>query len=330
VNVSGVVPLAMTLAVLGCLPSQGLAQSPGGIGVLGDSYSDEYQFYPPDRATARNWVEILSATRGLDFGQFSPTTRGEPRNQGYEFNWARSDATTDDLLRTGQHTGLAAQIARGEVSVAVVFIGGNDFINALKSPDPLPTLERVLPQALANFRTAVATLRAADPKAKLVLATVPDIRHLPEFAGPIRAGTIPAKVADAFTTAIARYNAQIRALAAGDPASALLDLDRATLLADLISRDYVTAAGRKLDRNRPGNDPDRFFLADSRHPGTLGQALMASMFIEVVNARFDARIRPLTCAEVIRLADRQPVLASSSSPNPGPAPALASPVRPTP
>ena len=43
----------------------------GGIGVLGDSYSDEYQFYPPHRSTARNWVEILAATRGLNFGRFS-------------------------------------------------------------------------------------------------------------------------------------------------------------------------------------------------------------------------------------------------------------------
>ena len=70
----------------------------GGIGVLGDSYSDEYQFYPPHRSTARNWVEILAETRGLNFGRFSPRSRGEPRNQGYEYNWARSDATTDDLI----------------------------------------------------------------------------------------------------------------------------------------------------------------------------------------------------------------------------------------
>src|SRR3954470_13937987 len=106
----------------------------GGIGVLGDSYSDEYQFYPPHRSTARNWVEILAATRGLNFGRFSTRSRGEPRNQGYEYNWARSDATTDDLIATGQHTGLAAQVARGEVNLVVVFIGGNDFINAMKTP----------------------------------------------------------------------------------------------------------------------------------------------------------------------------------------------------
>ena len=75
-------------------PYAARAGMPGGIGVLGDSYSDEYQFYPPDRSTARNWVEILAATRGLDFGRFDDESRGEPRNRGFAYNWARSDATT--------------------------------------------------------------------------------------------------------------------------------------------------------------------------------------------------------------------------------------------
>ncbi|MFO0950011.1 MAG: GDSL-type esterase/lipase family protein [Isosphaeraceae bacterium] len=184
-----------------------------GIGVLGDSYSDEYRFYPPDRPTARNWVEILSAARGLNFGEFSAEGRGEPRNQGFAYNWARSDATTFDLIATGQHTGLAAQVARGEVGCVVVFIGGNDFIHALQSGHPVETLNRILPGALANFREAVSTLRAADPRVKLVLLTVPDIRHLPEFAGPIREGRIVPDVADAFTAAINTYNAEIRATA---------------------------------------------------------------------------------------------------------------------
>src|SRR5436189_6373933 len=89
---------------------------PGGIGVIGDSYSDEYEFYPPDRSTARNWVEILAATRGMDFGPYSRASRGEPRNMGFAYNWARSCATTDDVIATGQHTGLAAQMAWGEVT----------------------------------------------------------------------------------------------------------------------------------------------------------------------------------------------------------------------
>src|SRR4051812_49132337 len=92
----------LTLALSLCSHAAVSAGPLGGIGVLGDSYSDEYQFYPPDRSMARNWVEILAATRGLDFGPFAAVSRGEPRNQGYAFNWARSDATTDDLIATGQ------------------------------------------------------------------------------------------------------------------------------------------------------------------------------------------------------------------------------------
>src|SRR3954467_2966304 len=89
----------------------------GGIGVLGDSYSDEYQFYPPDRTTARNWVEILSELRGLDFGPFSTSSRGEPRNQGFAYNWARSDATSDDMIAGGQLAGLSSQVAEGKVKI---------------------------------------------------------------------------------------------------------------------------------------------------------------------------------------------------------------------
>src|SRR4051794_15479821 len=74
--------LVTTLSILG--PSlSARAALPVAIGVLGDSYSDEYEFYPPDRSTARNWVEILSATRGLDFGPYSTVGRGEPRNRGF-------------------------------------------------------------------------------------------------------------------------------------------------------------------------------------------------------------------------------------------------------
>src|SRR5437588_11961566 len=103
---------ALLIALLTPL-AQARAGWRGGIGVLGDSYSDEYQFYPPDRPTARNWVEILARARGLNFGKFSTASRGEPRNQGFAFNWSRSDAETEDMIRTGQHTGLALQLARG-------------------------------------------------------------------------------------------------------------------------------------------------------------------------------------------------------------------------
>ncbi|WP_406696165.1 GDSL-type esterase/lipase family protein [Singulisphaera sp. Ch08] len=285
-----------------------------GIGVLGDSYSDEYQFTLPDRRTARNWVEILSLTRGLDFGRFSASGWGSPRDRGFEYNWARTGATTGDMIATGQQTGLAAQVARGDVGTVFVFIGGNDFIDAMSKSDPKAGLQEALPRALANYRLAVGTIRAADPEVRLVLATVPDIRHLPEFDGPLQEGRLPVRLADDCTAAMGKYNAQIRALAAGDRKIALLDLDLVARLAALESRDHAVVAGRRLDRIRPGNSSDRFFLADLRRPGTLAQAELARKFIQTVNARFGAAIDPLRDAEILRLVDDSLARRTSSSP----------------
>ena len=315
----------LMVAVLALVPTamaRAGAESLGGIGILGDSYSDEYQFYPPDRTTARNWMEILAATRGLDFGRFSVRSRGEPRNQGYEFNWARSDATTDDLIATGQHTGLAAQVARGQVRIVCIFIGGNDFINALKAPVPLDALRGVLPRALSNYRAAVETIRSADPQVRLVLATVPDIRNLPEFAAPLRDGRLPQAVADAFTAAIARYNAQVQAIASKDPQIALLDLDLAVKIGDLVSRDHVHLVGRRLDRIHPSNAIDHFFLADVRHPGTVGHGLLARMLVATLNAKFDAGIAPLREDEIHRFAAAVAAAPPSGDSAGGPEPGL--------
>lgn len=295
-------PILMILALLLTPRATALADEPRGIGVLGDSYSDEYQFYSPDRSTARNWVEILVATRGLDFGDFSEDSRGEPRNQGYEYNWARSDATTVDLIASGQHTGLAAQVARGEVGLVFIFIGGNDFINALRSDDPTAELGVALSQALSHYRTAVETILAASPDVKLVLATLPDIRDLPEFAEPLREGRIPRDVADTFTAAIWRYNTQIRLMSANELRIALIDLDLTVRAATLVSREFTLVGRRRLDLQHSANDLDHFFLADVRHPGTLAQGILARRSVHAVNAKFGAGIAPLGDREVLDFA----------------------------
>jgi len=188
------------------------------------------------------------------------------------------------------------------VSLVVILIGGNDFINALKGSAPAAALSTSLPRALENYRTAVRTILAASPRVKLVLVTLPDIRHLPEFAGPLRSGRLSAALSDAFTGAIGRYNAHIRSFAASDPRIALIDLDLTTQAGTLLCREYVLIAGRRLDRHHPANSLDCLFLADGRHLGTLGQGQMASMFIVVVNTKFAAGIRPLEQREVLAVA----------------------------
>jgi phospholipase/lecithinase/hemolysin len=268
------------------------------IGVLGDSYSDEYQFYPPDRSTAENWVEILARTRGLNFGRYSTQSRGEPRNQGFEFNWARSDATSTDLIKSGQLTGLAEQVAGGAVSVVVIFIGGNDFIYALQSKDAAILVQSVQTRAQANLRVAVDTILKASPRVCVLIATLPSILELPEFTEPLERGLLSPSLALAFNAAIERYNREVRILTLRNPRAVLLDLALLERLAPRPDRDHVRIYGRTLDRGHPQNRPDHVFLADARHVGTLPQAVMANLVINTLNSRFQTRIKPLGLAEI--------------------------------
>jgi hypothetical protein len=285
----------------------------GGIGIIGDSYSDEYQFYPPVRSKARNWVEILAANRKLDFGSFTTQSRGEPRNQGFSYNWARSEATTEDVLAQGQHTGLAAQVAAGDVGLVAVFAGGNDFIHALGSSDPMPALEAALPRAQVNLRRIVETILAASPNVKLVLATVPNICDLPEFDEPIRTGSIARETANRATSLVRRFNASLRSMALGNPRIAIADLDLNARIANVVSRDFIPLGGRRIDRTHPGESALSAFLEDRRHAGTVGQALLARVFVQTVNTRFGVGIEPFTDQEILAIAESQAAGARSAS-----------------
>lgn len=310
------------------LPATAQAGWPKGIGVLGDSYSDEYQFYAPHRSMARNWVEILAETRGLNFGQFSTKSRGEPRNEGFAFNWARSDATTVDMIATGQHTGLAAQVARGEVDLVVIFIGGNDFINAMYAPDPAAAQKLAGPRAEENLQVALQAILNARSDVKVLLLTVPDIRDLPEFREPLRAGRLPRDHADAATAAIRHYNARIRELGAHEPRIAVLDCELVARASSLLYPDRVLVAGQPILRNGTSDDPGHLFLGDVRHLGTVGQGLMASLVVATIDARFSANVPPLSEQELLDFAfSTVPSLTASAASRPArsrPAPIAAS------
>src|SRR3954469_7886413 len=96
------------MVLVGATIPRGAEAAPLGFGAIGDSLGDEYEFVPGPRNGARNYVELLATLRGLDFGTFSSADRGEPRNQGYENNWANvgnltpHGVTTGDLIPLGQ------------------------------------------------------------------------------------------------------------------------------------------------------------------------------------------------------------------------------------
>jgi hypothetical protein len=281
---------------------------------MGDSFTDEYRFYTPDRNTGNNWVELLATQRGLKFGPFSAAKRAEPRNAGFANNWARSDATSDDMIRN-QLPGLAKQVRLGQVNTAVIFIGGNDYLHYFQRFTTLnpPSVEQATADLSKiesrlddNLTTAVRTLMTANPNAKVLLTTLPNIRLFPAFsaitqlpqAQPILG------VADA---SIAQINARIATLAASEPGRiAVADLN-----GQYISIGQQSAGSgslgigtTKIDVRTPGDDYRHFFLADGIHIGTAAQGLLANLYAQTMDTAFNAGIKPLTPAEIIRSAKR--------------------------
>ena len=295
----GVEGLEDRLALSGARPA---------IGTIGDSYTDEYQPYPPDRATARNWVELLSVTGRADFGPYSRAGRGEPRNVGYATNWARSDAESADAV-ANQLLGLGAQIASGRVDYAWVFIGGNDFLHhaqALLTGPPTPTepllaeLEAVSARASQNFDTIVLGLLSANPGAKLVIATVPNLLALPIFQ-QLRFLPASAETVGRVSSAVASYNDHIRWVASQSDRVALADLDLGinALGAGLSAVPY---GGTTVSLNTIGDSPDHLVLADGIHVGTIGQGLIANTILDALRSDFGVNVRPFTPRQVVRLA----------------------------
>ncbi len=282
------------------------------LGELGDSITDEYRFNAPGRAQAKNWVEILAATRQLRFGPYSPASRGEPRNAGYAANWARSDATSTDMVRN-QLPGLSDQVRRGQVNLVTILIGGNDFLQYAKgfdafSPPSLAEVQaglaKVEARAEDNLTTAVRTIMAASPDVKVAIATLPDIRTFPTVAR--LAGFAPVKpLIDALGPVLDKYNARVKALAADQPGQiTVVDLNAlyASLATASAGTGKLQVGNRSIDVRTPGDDPRHIFLADGIHIGTVGQGLVANAFVQAYNSAFGTSIRPLRPGEILRQA----------------------------
>jgi hypothetical protein len=280
----------------------------GPVGALGDDFTDEYRFYPPDRSVARNWVEILHATREVAFGPFSLRSRGEPRNQGFAYNWARSGATTADMVRD-QLPGLAQQVAAGDVRYVSILIGTNDFLRVVGGVQAglippaaaLPALVQAEAQAEANLTTAVKTLLAANPNVDLVVFTIPDVSLSP-VAQQQATNPLAKMLLAATSQAIQKYNASAAALAATDGRVALADLAGAAAMAATSPTGTLSFGGQTISLLTPGDDFHDFFLADGVHVGTVAQGIIADLFTLAIADKFGGQTFPPTPPEIIRFA----------------------------
>ena len=278
----------------------------GGVGVIGDSISDEYRFYAPDRVTARNWVEILSAVRGLDFGSPSVASPGGVRDRRFAYNWSQSSSTTSSLMARRQHEGLAAQVAGGApIGLAAVTVGTNDFARVLFTSRSVEAMGPALERASSNIAAILDSLLAAGPTLRVAAFTAVDLSQSPLIRGASGAGLIAPAMARAYRAAVARFNERLRDYASGI-GRRIVVVDEDRLLFNIVTADRFTVGSVELDRFVAGNEIHHLFLRDGFHPGTIGQGLIANEFLGAINAGFGTEVPLLAGDEMVGIAGDVP------------------------
>jgi len=299
-------------AALGVLPN--IHNTPsrlGPIGAVGDSYTDEYRFYGPDQKNARNWVEMLHTVRGVNFGPYTLRNLGEPRNQGFTYNWARSGAVSDDVV-TNQLPGLAAQVAKGQIRYASVFIGGNDLLGLLAAaqagqiaPADLPfALQETEINLIRNYSTTVRTLLAANPDVRLAVWTLPDVSITPIAQQAAAGNPAAGALLQGVSQATQGFNQFVHSLGAS-PRIAVVDLAAVTAQALTSAKGGTFSfGGQTISLTHPSDDYHSFFLADGLHAGTVAQGIIADTFVQAIDTKFGEQLFPVTPQEIIRYAQR--------------------------
>ena len=282
---------------------------PGGLGILGDSFYDEYQGDDnrggASHSTTFNLVEILVHTRHFDLGPWGK--RDEPRRTGYAYNWARSGATSESMIEQGQHTGLAEQIRQGLVSYVWIGIGANDF-------NPyFPTayqeiyngtmtdaqIQEKIDRAVANVTLAVETVQEAGAKGIVVTHfTQWDLDPLLSENYPDAAGR--RRVAEAINA----VNEDIQAMADEKGIAAFnQNMVGMNLLPKLVENRYLLVADQRIDFAVCGDEPQFSRLADLQHLGTVMSGISTNYyFINTFNEQFGMEIQPLSDEEILRIA----------------------------
>ena len=279
-----------------------------GIAIIGDSNSDEYRA-DDNRggayaATTFNWMEQLVRYRGLNFGAWG--TRPSPRRTGYAYNWALSGATAASAISGGQHTGVAQQIAAGNVSLVFINIGWNDFAREKYAEIYSGTLsgsalDDKINGVIDNITTAVDTVLAAGPVG-VVLTDLFD--YSIDQPALVAAFPDPAR-RQAVTDAIRRVNSGLATLAQ-QRGIVLVDTTAyaTNLYGSADQNGFIDVGGELIDTVNPGDEPHHLALGDSvGHAGTIGNAIAANgLFIDPVNNAFGTTIVPFSEQEMLSIA----------------------------
>jgi hypothetical protein len=279
-----------------------------GIGILGDSNSDEYRA-DDNRggsyaATTLNWMELLVRRRGLNFGPWG--SRGEPRRSGYEYNWARSGATTADMISSGQHTGLAKQVANGKVTRALIYIGTNDFHIWNHTYDEIyfgtltgAALQKKIDGIVANIALAVDTLQKAGD-VQIAIMNFLDPAISPDIVALFPIPQQRQRVSDA----IIKVNAGLQSLGASRRVTIISSQGVVqAMLGRIDANGFLNVGGELINTFAKGNEPHNGRLDDALgHPGTVSSGFLANLFIDALNKNLGMAIASFTDQEILNNA----------------------------
>jgi len=271
----------------------------GSLGVLGDSLSDEYPGGPYEYASS--WVELLAEQKDINVGPWGDW--GEPRREGYQYNWARWGATTGSMINEGMHTGLAEQALQGLVTHAVMAIGQNDFFfwdeayrGIYSGSWSEAQVSSHLDGVLGNVRTALDALAATG--VELVISNVADfgIAPLVRFLFPSADGR--EQVADVIEELNSRLGVLARDL--DFPLVDLFGFSKEILGTNHAPKLFQMIGGNAI-RNAGGFRPNAAFVFDGVHPNTVSQAVFANLFLEGFAVGYGTDVDPFTEAEIVGL-----------------------------
>ncbi len=200
--------------------------------------------------------------------------------------FARSGATSKDLVQGGQHTRAAAQFGTGDL--AMLWIGGNDFFR--KTFNVVVGSYGFIDDLEANVDTTLSTLRGAGME--VVVMNLPDLSNVPLTDGISN-----------FRKATQQWNDRLDLLAETHDATVVDVFELFEGLANTPNEFPLLGQTPNLD----GIGCQLCVFADSIHPSSFAQGFIANAAIAAINAKYDPTqampLQPLSIVEVALLAD---------------------------
>jgi len=315
------------------------------LAVLGDSDSQSYQdhvWWPEGRArrggkyhaTTLQWTEVLSKLRPeIDqgtwgvWGSRSSAVRimdwfgvhgRAPRKQDFRHNFAFAGAQPTQLIHGNwrQAPRLVALMDESPqgwragvvvIRAGVTSFGYADAIDHLAKDPSAPSVRASMQECLDCIQASIKRIHEHGPKTRIVVVGIFDNSHYPPYFDRWRSGVECLNIQKGLDF----FDDELRRLAAADPRIAFFD-DRAWFAAHWGSRDAQgmpayrsVAIGSKLEvKNLQGDDPVNAVLEDG-HAGFVWNVLWAQALVDLLIARFDLPLRPITPEEATRFIEAE-------------------------